>query len=222
MKYICQSIIGPWGRNLSKYYWTMKYTCHDHEIHLSKCYKTMKLICQSITNSWGIHLSKYYMPLRCSIKVLHDPEVHQSITWPWGTFVKVLHDPEVHLSNVNSLHAGIFSLLFVVHWFFQNWCLQGIPSKCQTVWIQIKSDWAWSGSQLLKKYQQMRRGGKELISTFWHIILFYIWASTQQNLNLGFPTKPVSNQSPQLQRLARNLKFHLFKEVYIWYFPNRE
>ena len=25
----------------------------------------------------------------------------------------------------------------------------------------------------------------------------------------GFPTKRVSNQSPQLQRLARKLKFHL-------------
>ena len=37
----------------------------------------------------------------------------------------------------------------------------------------------------------------------------YIWASTRQNLSSGFPTKRVSNQSPQLQRLARILKFHL-------------
>ena len=31
-----------------------------------------------------------------------------------------------------------------------------------------------------------------------------IWASSRENLSLGFPTKRVSNQSPQLQRLARN------------------
>ena len=29
-----------------------------------------------------------------------------------------------------------------------------------------------------------------------------IWASSRENLSLGFPTKRVSNQSPQLQRLA--------------------
>ena len=34
-----------------------------------------------------------------------------------------------------------------------------------------------------------------------------IWAATQQNLFSGFQTKRVSNQSPQLQRLARKLKF---------------
>ena len=36
-----------------------------------------------------------------------------------------------------------------------------------------------------------------------------IWASSRENLSSGFPTKRVSNQSPQLQRLARKLKFHL-------------
>ena len=36
-----------------------------------------------------------------------------------------------------------------------------------------------------------------------------IWASSRQNLSSGFPTKRVSNQSPQLQSLARKLKFHL-------------
>ena len=35
------------------------------------------------------------------------------------------------------------------------------------------------------------------------------WASSRENLSSGFPTKRVSNQSPQLQRLARKLKFHL-------------
>ena len=41
-----------------------------------------------------------------------------------------------------------------------------------------------------------------------------IRASTRENLSSGFPTKRDSNQSPQLQRLARKLKFHL-KQVYL-------
>ena len=43
------------------------------------------------------------------------------------------------------------------------------------------------------------------------------WASSLEDLSPGFPTKRVSNQSLQLQRLARKLKFHL-KQVYIRYF----
>ena len=35
------------------------------------------------------------------------------------------------------------------------------------------------------------------------------WASSQENLSSGFPSKRVSNWSPQLQRLARKLKVHL-------------
>ena len=34
-----------------------------------------------------------------------------------------------------------------------------------------------------------------------------IWASTRQNLSLGFPTKRDSNRSPQPQRLARKSIF---------------
>ena len=34
------------------------------------------------------------------------------------------------------------------------------------------------------------------------------WALLRENLSSGFLTKRVSNQSPQLQRLAGNLKFH--------------
>ena len=41
-----------------------------------------------------------------------------------------------------------------------------------------------------------------------------IRASSRENLSSGFPTKRVSNQSPQLQRLARKLQFHLL-QVYI-------
>ena len=36
-----------------------------------------------------------------------------------------------------------------------------------------------------------------------------IWASSRQNLPSGVPTKRDSTQSPQLQRLAREMKFHL-------------
>ena len=33
------------------------------------------------------------------------------------------------------------------------------------------------------------------------------WASSRENLSSGLRTKQVKNQSPQLQRLGRNLKF---------------
>ena len=36
-----------------------------------------------------------------------------------------------------------------------------------------------------------------------------IWASSQENLSLGFPSKQVSDRSTQLQRLVRKSKFHL-------------
>ena len=39
--------------------------------------------------------------------------------------------------------------------------------------------------------------------------IYYICASTQQNLSLGLLRKGDSSQSPQLRRLARKLKFHL-------------
>ena len=41
-----------------------------------------------------------------------------------------------------------------------------------------------------------------------------IWASTQQNVSSGFPTNRDSNQSLQLQRLSRRLKFRV-KQVEI-------
>ena len=36
-----------------------------------------------------------------------------------------------------------------------------------------------------------------------------IWASSRENLSSGFPSTRVYKQSPQLQRLAKKLKFHL-------------
>ena len=41
------------------------------------------------------------------------------------------------------------------------------------------------------------------------VLPYKIWAETRQNLSSGFLTKPDSNQSPQIQRLARILKFLL-------------
>ena len=42
-------------------------------------------------------------------------------------------------------------------------------------------------------------------------IILYIWATTRQNLSSGFQKKRDSNQSTQLQRLARKLKMHLWQ-----------
>ena len=40
-------------------------------------------------------------------------------------------------------------------------------------------------------------------------LLWCMWAVTQESLSLGFLTKQDSKQPPQLQRLARKLKFRL-------------
>ena len=50
---------------------------------------------------------------------------------------------------------------------------------------------------------------KLIHTVFGNFHIDVIWASSRENLSSGFPTKRVSNQSPQLQRLARKLKFHL-------------
>ena len=51
-------------------------------------------------------------------------------------------------------------------------------------------------------FQLSGKGSKVLLNIL-------IWASTRQNLSSGIPTKRDSNPSPQLQRLARKLKFRL-------------
>ena len=50
---------------------------------------------------------------------------------------------------------------------------------------------------------------------------FVIWASSQEKLSSGCPTKWVSNHAPQLQRLASELKFRVL-QVYILYFSKSE
>ena len=68
----------------------------------------------------------------------------------------------------------------------------------------------------MKKYSELVDGGNYKA---WHyfekfkmtlydekVLKILKWASSRQNLSSGFPTKPDSNQSPQLQRLARKLE----------------
>ena len=52
--------------------------------------------------------------------------------------------------------------------------------------------------------KHLHRHSNKLVS---HSIV--IWASSRENLSSGFPTKRDSNQSPQLQTLARILKFRM-------------
>ena len=67
---------------------------------------------------------------------------------------------------------GIFSYFFVVCCFYKinffKKILSGIPSECQTVWIQIRLD-ILSGliwvQTVCKGYQQMTPVGKELINS---------------------------------------------------------
>ena len=56
---------------------------------------------------------------------------------------------------------------------------------------------------------QMVKEGK--ISTETALQVVSICASSGENLSSGFLTKRVSNQSPQLQRLVRTLKFYLWQ-----------
>ena len=67
-----------------------------------------------------------------------------------------------------------------------------------------RQQWKISSLQLLQVDEsQTAKSGKRVYSKH------YNWASLQENMSLGFPTKRVSKQSPQLQRLAIKLKFHL-------------
>ena len=48
------------------------------------------------------------------------------------------------------------------------------------------------------------------------------WASSQENLSLGFPTKWGSNRPAQLQRLARGLKFWIYKLEVLYYLGSEQ
>ena len=91
---------------------------------------------------------------------------------------------------------------------------------------------------LIALYEKMPFSMSEKWKKAWCVIFFLgyffsdntrlfgiIWASLWEKLfsgvgggGGGVSTKSVSNQSPQLKRLAWKLKFHL-QQVYIWYFP---
>ena len=84
----------------------------------------------------------------------------------------------------------------------QRWCVHMVDSLHET----------WRTGPIVVFYQ-LKQGVEEVINS--------IWAMLGENLSSGFLTERVSNQFPQLQRLARKLKFHL-KQVYILYFPKSE
>ena len=52
-------------------------------------------------------------------------------------------------------------------------------------------------------------GNDKFASNKFHLAPDTNWASSRENLSSGCPTKRDSNQSPQLQRLARKLRLHL-------------
>ena len=59
---------------------------------------------------------------------------------------------------------------------------------------------------------------QELLSKFlWSLMNMYIWASPWETLSSGLLTKRVSNQSLQLQRLVRKMKFTSSKLTYDTY-----
>ena len=81
--------------------------------------------------------------------------------------------PCIQFKVSESLPPGIFSMLFCrLLFFFKNQLfpkiLSGIPSECQTDWIQIRPDKTWGliwFKTVCKRYQQTRLGNKELTLT---------------------------------------------------------
>ena len=90
--------------------------------------------------------------------------------------------------------------------------LKGLPI-CITIDMVKRPSVRWSQTnQAIKSgkvVEMIRVAGDTGATMICHLATMIIWASTQQNLSSGFPTKRGSNQSPQLQRLARKLKFRL-------------
>ena len=66
----------------------------------------------------------------------------------------------------------------------------------------------------LKKKMTLRFTPARWKVNFWFNDLFVIWALSQENPSSGSPTKWDSNQSPQLQRLAKNWHFACGKVRY--------
>ena len=112
-------------------------------------------------------------------------------------------------------------LFFVVCGFFINFFkknLSGIPSECQTVWIQIRYDicQAWSGSKLFAKvisrWQKLPLGGRELRQQ-------QKFPSTHQSLQLP-PTRNVVlnlSNSPLFARSSCISNLLHFFFVHMWF-----
>ena len=118
--------------------------------------------------------------------------------------------------SFNTFHAGYFFMIifgFSADFFFQNQLfgkiLSGIPSGCQTVWIQIRTDillvliWVQTVG---KGYQQMTKvaASKERIKGWFHI-----WASTG-----GLGTYCISAKAP-LIHYSIITPFDAFKKSFI-------
>ena len=75
--------------------------------------------------------------------------------------------------------------------------------------ILLMRVWFILSASIEKKKKWGTSLGNDILSEFGQGMHITICASLRENLSSVCPTKRVSNQSPQLQRLARKLKFHL-------------
>ena len=107
-----------------------------------------------------------------------------------STHVKMPHCWQSHsrLKYSLTLPFSIFRPIVAVYW-----CLS-TPTTCSTSTV-----WTWSRGMKANQLELYHRKYNRL----------YLQYSSRENLSSGFPTKRVSNQSPQPQRVARKLKFHL-------------
>ena len=77
--------------------------------------------------------------------------------------------------------------------------LANLPIWADLIWADlIWADMIWADSPAFAAWG---------CDKYWNCVHWSIWASTPQNLSSEFLTNRDSNQSPQLQRLARKLKF---------------
>ena len=88
------------------------------------------------------------------------------------------------------------------------YCLIPLYYSCGTVCLSLLGTWQGQNGE----------EWNEKTSTVLQVRSLEIWTSARQNLSSGLPTKRDSNRSPQLQRLARKMKFCLL-QVFVLYFP---
>ena len=86
------------------------------------------------------------------------------------------------------------------------------------IYTYAKSKWVWSGNTTINPRHFFINFPYDFVFWLAKLMLVYtpvVWASTRENLFSRFQTKRDSNQSAQLQRLARNLasKGYPFKNI---------